>query len=552
MATAEQRYRSLEGTRNYFLDRGRQASRLTLPYLLPSSNEPGRHNTESFTLPWNGIGARGVHNLASRLLLALLPPTEAFFRFTLDEAEVEKQKAAAVQQGASEEQVAAMQAEIELALNRLELSVLRSIETSNDRVAIHEAIVHLVVVGNCMLHVGEDGVRCYHLNRYVLDRDPMGNPMEAITCEELAISQLPKSLQDSIRQEDDVVRGIIDPDIKGSEAEKTIKIYTRIKWEGQRVNWWQEAKGKEIDGTRGSSPVSASGWLPLRMIRVDGSSYGPGYVESAVIADLNTAEALNQAIAEGALVSAQVKHLVKPAGIVNAKQLAESPNGAYIPGNPDDVTTLSVNKSSDLNVAMAALTAIENRIAQAMMLSDPRDSERTTAEEVRLQAMAAERSLGNIYAILSVEFQAPYINRKLDMFTRSGGMKALPKDLVKPMVSVGLAAVGRGNDLEKTARFMQILQQTLGPEGVSRYVMPNELIKRLASSMGINPLGLVKTDQQLQQEDQAAQQQAMQQQAMAAGMADPQKLANAAATAQEMAAPTDQPPTDQPPTDQPA
>jgi len=40
---------------------------------------------------------------------------------------------------------------------------------------------------------------------------------------------------------------------------------------------------------------------------------------------------------------------------------------------------------------------------------------------------------------------------------------------------------------------------------------------------------------------------AMAQQAMAAGMADPQKLANAAATAQEMGSmPTDAPPTEQP------
>lgn len=119
-------------------------------------------------------------------------------------------------------------------------------------------------------------------------------------------------------------------------------------------------------------------------------------------------------------------------------------------------------------------------------------------------------------------------------------MTKLPEGLVKPMVSVGLAAVGRGNDLEKTARFMQILQQTLGPEGIAQYVVPGELIKRLASSMGISPLGLVKSEQQLAAEAQQQQQMAMAQQAMAAGMADPQKLANAAATSQEMANP--QPP----------
>ena len=61
--------------------------------------------------------------------------------------------------------------------------------------------------------------------------------------------------------------------------------------------------------------------------------------------------------------------------------------------------------------------------------------------------------------------------------------------------------------------------------------------------MGIDTLGLVKTDEELAAEMQQQQQLALAQQAMQAGMADPQKLANAAATSQEMAAP--EPPTDQ-------
>jgi hypothetical protein len=191
---------------------------------------------------------------------------------------------------------------------------------------------------------------------------------------------------------------------------------------------------------------------------------------------------------------------------------------------------------------MSALQRIEARLAQAFMLADMRDAERVTAEEVRLQALQLENSLGSIYAILTVEFQSRYIARKLELFTRKGGMTQLPEGLVKPMVSVGLAAVGRGNDLEKTARFMQILQQTIGPEGLAQYLVPTELIRRLASSMGISPLGLVKTEQQLAAEAQQQQQMAMAQQAMASGMADPQKLANAAATSQEMAAAQQQPP----------
>ena len=102
---------------------------------------------------------------------------------------------------------------------------------------------------------------------------------------------------------------------------------------------------------------------------------------------------------------------------------------------------------------------------------------------------------------------------------------------------MGLAGVGRGNDLEKTARFMNILQTTIGPEAVAQYIKPPELLRRLASSMGISPVGLVKTEQEIAAEQQQAQQQAMEQQMLQSGMGDPQKLANAAATAQEMQQP---------------
>jgi hypothetical protein len=543
--SCSKRYRSLEGDRNYYLERARSAARLTLPYLIPLSDEYTSHQNETFSHPWNGIGARGVHNLASRLSLALLPPTETFFRFTIDEMEMAKNEQQLAAQGASPEELGKAKSEFDLALARLERAVLRSIETSNDRVAVHEMIMHLLVSGNALLYVSEKGLKCIHLNRYVCRRDPMGNPIEAIVCEELSVESLPEKVRALLEEADGEVTGIVESedDEMTPEYERTVRLYTHIEWEGSKVKWYQEVKGKEIPGTSGTASATESPWLPLRMYRIDGHDYSPGYVEAACIADLQTAEALSQAIAEGALVSAQVKHLVKPSGIANPKKLAEAPNGAYLPGNPDDVTTIQVNKAQDLSVAMQGLARIEARLSQAFMLADVRDSERTTAEEVRLQALQLDNSLGSIYAILTTEFQQRYVARRLAILTSKGKLPTLPKDLVKPVVSVGLAALGRGNDLEKTARFMTILQQTLGPENIATYVLPSELIRRLAGAMGMDLIGLVKTDEQLAQEQQQQQQMAMAQQAMAAGMADPQKLANAAATAQEVAAPQ---PTEQP------
>jgi len=138
------------------------------------------------------------------------------------------------------------------------------------------------------------------------------------------------------------------------------------------------------------------------------------------------------------------------------------------------------------------------------------------------------------------------VARKLDILTRQGKVPKMPKELVKPVMTVGLAAVGRGNDLEQLVRFTTTLGNTIGPEGLAQYVKPPELIKRLAYSMGIDILGLVKSEDELAAEAQQQQQMAMAQQAMQSSMADPQKLANAAATTQDMQMAAEQPPEDQP------
>lgn len=541
MKSAQSIYDSLSTERNQWLDRGRRSASLTIPYLIPRANTPIQENIDAFNLPWNGIGQRGVNNLSAKLLMQILPPTEAFFRFTLDPVEMEKQESQLMEGGASPEEVADVKSEIELSLNKLELSILRSIETSNDRVMVHEALMHLIVAGNVLLHIAEDGLRLYPLNRYVLLRDPSGEPLLAVVCETMAIDQLPASIRNELAKDKDEYKGLVGGEANplpnvGQDA-KTVDIYTCVKWTDTGVEWFQEINKKEIEGTRGTSEKTTSPWLPLRMSSYQASSYGPGYVESACIADLQTAEALSQAVSECALVSAQTKHLVRPSGVTNAKQLADAPNGAYLPGNPDDVFTVRTDKGSDINVAFTALQRIEQRLAASFMLSEMRDAERVTAEEVRIQTMQTEASLGSVYAILTSEFQAPYIRRRLALYMKKGGMQKLPEGLVQPMVSVGLAGVGRGNDLEKTARFMSILQQSIGPEGIQKYVNNTELIKRLSSAMGISPLGLVKSEQQLAAEMQQAQQQAMQQQLAA----NPQGLASAAQTVQEMNTPSEEP-----------
>lgn len=519
--SAQTRYEQLRSDRDYYLDRARTCAALTLPYLIPTNTEPVQGDKTTYPVPWNGIGARGTLNLASRILLALLPPTQQFFRFSLDEGEMAKQGVTAEQKSQFEE-----------ALSKIERMVLREIEASNDRTVFHEALLHLIVSGNAMLYITPEGLRCFHLNRYVCSRGPMGNAVEAVICEELPINLLPKNVQEMLREEDQELKGVL-PD-NDPIPDPNVKVFTYVQWGDKICEWHQEVNRKIVPGSEGRAPNELSPFLPLRMQIVDGQPYGVSYIESAALADLQTVEALCQAIAEGSLASSKILFLVKPSGVTKAGDLARAANGAFVTGDPNDVMALQVQKSADLAVAMQGKQQIEARLSQAFMLADVRDSERTTAEEVRLQAMQIEQSLGSVYALLTQEFQVPYVAKKLDILQREGKVPKLSGDLVKPVMTVGLAAVGRGNDLEQLVRFVTTLGQTMGPEGIAQYVKPTELITRLAYSMGIDTLGLIKSKEELAAEKQQQEQMMLAQQAMKSPAADPQKLANAAATQQQM------------------
>jgi len=79
-------YQGCEADRDSYLQRARDASKLTIPFLVPpESNGPAT----VYPQPFQSIGARGVNNLASKLLLALLPPNSPFFRLIIDKFELE-------------------------------------------------------------------------------------------------------------------------------------------------------------------------------------------------------------------------------------------------------------------------------------------------------------------------------------------------------------------------------------------------------------------------------------------------------------------------------
>ena len=480
--TAKARYDVLSSGRSSFLHVAVQCSELTLPYLIQRDEMRSSH--KSLTQPWQSVGAKSVVTLASKLMLALLPPQTTFFKLQIADEKLGSDFPAEVR------------SELDLSFAKLERMVMDSIAASSDRVVIHQAIKHLVVGGNALLFMGKDGIKHYPLNRYVIERDGNGNVIEIVTKELINKKLLPV----------DIIKDPLKVNENAISKEGDVEVYTHVRLENNRWLWHQEVFDARIPGTEGKAPKETSPWLVLRFNTVDGENYGRGRCEE-FIGDLKSLEALSQALTEGSAAAAKIVFLVSPSSTTKPQTLAKAGNGAIIQGRPDDVAVVQVGKTADFQTAMQQMQTLEHRIAEAFLVLTVRQSERTTAEEVRLTQLELEQQLGGLFSLLTVEFLVPYLNRKLLVMQRSGELPRYPKELVKPTIVAGINALGRGQDRESLTAFITTIAQTLGPEAMLQYLNPDEAIKRLAAAQGIDVLNLVKSMDQQNEEQEAAMQQ---------------------------------------------
>ena len=513
--TAKQRYDELQSDRSRFLNVARQGSDLTLPYLIREDVEYTK-GAENLKTPWQSVGAKGVVTLASKLMLALLPPQTSFFKLQLDEASLAKEGDIPPE----------AKSELDLSFSKIERKINEAISASDDRVVVHQALKHLVVAGNALIYMGKDGLKLYPLNRYVVERDGNGNIIEIVTKERISKKLIegmaPERKPNSVSDE------------SNDDTSDEIDIYTHVKRDNNGFIWKQEVDGKMLPKSLGKAPVETNPWLVLRWNNVDGEVYGRGRVEE-FLGDLKSLEGLTQALVEGSAAAAKVVFTVSPSSTTKPATLERAPNGAIVAGRPDDIGVITVGKTADFRTAYEMIGKLEQRLSDAFLILSVRQSERTTAEEVRMTQMELEKQLGGLFSMLTVEFLVPYLNRKMSVFEKTGDIPRIPKNLVKPTIVAGLNALGRSSDAETLGMFVTTIAQTMGPEAMLKYINPEEFVKRLAAAQGIDVLNLVKTPEQLQQEKQQqiaeAKDMEMTKQASQLAsipMADPSKNPNAA------------------------
>lgn len=487
--TVKERYTKYEEDRQPYLDRARECAKRTLPMLIPPDNA-GKHT--EYPTPFQSLGARGINNLASKLMIALLPPNSPFFRLFMEESVL------AEMEGEDPE----LRSKVLEALGKMERKTMKSIETSNIRPTSFISLKHLLVAGNVLLHIpSKDEMRLYPLSRFVVKRDPSGTVLETIALDVAS----PLTLSEEVREACQVQE-------PKDGKEENVEIYTYLYREGNQWKTYQEINGLPVPDSEGSYALDKCPFICLRYTKIDGENYSRSYAEE-LLGDLISLDDLMKAIVEGSLAAARVLFLVRPNSTTKIKTLTDAPNGAFVNGEEDHVKALQLGKFADFRTADSVIQRLEQRLSYAFLMNGAmqRDAERVTAEEIRMNAAELEDALGGLYSILSQEYQLPLVKRLMQTLQRSGDLPQLPKGAVQPAIVTGLEALGRGHDLNKLNVMLQQLSP-LGPDVLMKYLNIGDYIRRVGTNLGIDMEGLIRSKEEIEAMEQQAQAQALMEQ----------------------------------------
>lgn len=469
---AKATYDKLVNDRASYETRAENCAKYTIPSLFPKSSD---NASTGYTTPWQAVGARGLNNLASKLMLALFP-LAPWMRLTISEFQAKQLLTDPT-----------ALAQVDEGLSMVERILMNFMESNSYRPTFFEALKQLIVAGNCMVYIPEpednqfNPPKLYRLSSYVVQRDPFGNVLQMVTEDKVAFGALPEDVRNALDGE--------------HEPDEELSVYTHIYLDDESGDFlsYQEVAGEEIEGTDGQYPATSCPWIPIRYVKMDGEHYGRSHCEE-YLGDLKSLENLTESMVKFAMISSKVVGLVNPNGLTQVRRLVKAQTGDFVPGRKQDIEFLQLEKSADFNVANKVSEALESRLSYAFMLNSAvqRSGERVTAEEIRYVAGELEATLGGVYSILSQEFQLPLVRVLLNQLQATSMIPDLPKEAVEPTVSTGMEALGRGQDLDKLTQFINTvmpLSQMQDPD-----LNVQNLKLRIANAIGLDTAGLLLTD----------------------------------------------------------
>lgn len=474
----KKRYAKLESKRQAAEDRAVDAAKVTIPHIMP----PDGH-TENSRLkePYQGLGARAVNTLASKIMLALFPPNTPFFRLSFDALTTAALQGDTDQMAEAKKKVALFE---QVAAEALENTSLRATGSTTFK--------HLLITGNGMLRLTKDfEFKFYDLRKYVVVRDGDGNVLQMIAKETVPAEGLPEEVLTKVLTTDEMKKLN-----EGSDVE--VDLYTLMERDGNKYVVRQEINEKFVEGSEGRYDLDQPPFIVLRWIGIKGENYGRGMV-GEYLADFRATDDLSRDLLKASAAAAKIVFMREPNSVMTAKAFMEANSGDILSGRADDISTVSIDKLHDFNIVLERLRDIKGELTEAFLMhkSVQRNAERVTAAEIRFMAQDLEDALGGVYSLLSQELQAPLIRRWLKLLGDAQRLPKMPKEGLKLSITTGLEALGRGHELQKIEGMLSQAGRILTPEVVAQKIDATDLMDRLAAGWGVPDTDFLLTKEEV-------------------------------------------------------
>lgn len=504
------RFNALKTYRESYLTRGYKYSKITIPSLLPEEEDS---STTELLLDYSTVGAEYVNHLANKYVSVMFPVHRCFFKLQLP-----------AEQMIAESQKSGMApAELEQLFSVTEREARRVLEKKHARVAVLDAMKHLVVTGNSLIYMlpDEELVQNYALDEYVLFRDQSGRTLEIITEDKKSVYSLP----DELREE--VINSLDDIDEKTDLNEYNVKILTYVRVNPDDPKTYlvnQSVEGIPI-GVTEKYTKDLLPWIPCVWQRTRREHYGRGLVEDHYGA-FYALSILMEALVAAGIIMTDFKFLVKPGSILDIVRMNSAATGTYHYGNPDDVAMVDHGQKNDMQFVTGLVDEYRKALGKVFLVlsSQIRDSERTTAEENRMRAAELDTAHGGVFGNLALTLQTPMstlLLRDLDVLIAGSG--------IEPVILTGIDAMGRASENEKYAYLFEDLSRLQNvPEEFRAWFKGGDLLTKLSTGRDVDA-SVIKTSEEFQADQQAAMEQQAQMQAGESMIdkAEPEQIAEA-------------------------
>jgi len=478
--TIAERFTEMDQQRRSQLDRGRLNAELTIPRLLPPEDW-----SEDIALPnpWSSVASKGVTNLASRMLSALIPLNDLpFFGFSLKDG-VEAPP------------------EADIMLETLAHQVYNKLSSKNIRDAFYQALQSLIVVGDVCVKINDDmSFRNIRLDHYAVIRDVVGELIELVHLE-----FVPEEMLDIPAYSDNVYGA----GLWERPGFRTIYCQYVLTEDNTWLARKEDSEGNLVE----EGVYEVLPYAVLRWSAVTSENYGRSKVEE-MFGDIQTLEAYTKSLVESMAAASTFFMGVSPTGVSELGDLADAQNGEWVAAREEDLYVLSPAQSMSPQIQnmMQSVQMMRQSVSDGFLMQSgmTRSAERVTATEVRMQGQELENVLGGAFSSIARELLVPVVDRCVYVMISEGDMDPeLEQEFAEDGrisldIITGLQALSQDSQLQKLMQMGEMVRNL--PEQAAQHFKWEEYGKALISSLGFDPRHWIRSSEDLQQEAMQAQQ----------------------------------------------